>query len=588
MTGSRNRRIIIIDDNKAIHDDFRKVLTQSEGANPALNHLESDFFGGDQEGEGEGEGGGEDADLYEIDSALQGQEGYEIVKAAAETNNPFALAFVDMRMPPGWDGLKTIEYLWKVDPAIQVVICSAYSDHTWDEIDERLGFSDQLLSIRKPFDAVQIRQLAGSFTRRWSNQRSLAVKEQELQLLLNDRTREIETIRLAAEKTDRAREEFLANVNREIRAPMTAILGYAEVLLSNDGVRLQVSERIEGLEMIRQNGDQLLELLNEFLDLTRIEGGRLRLDSITFSPRSLLDEAISFMRARADEKELQLSLRLPGGLPQEIRSDPHRLRQILYVLLGNAVRFTARGSIELAVHRVQDESEVDFLQFDISDTGVGMPPEQLAEIFEPFSSSLAPAVSRYSGTGLGLSLTRKLSELLGGSVNVKSTLGEGTTFSVRIPCEMPIPKTEAHRPVCSTNLIPSLDCRLLLVEDNKSNQMLISMVLRKAGATIDIANNGQEAIDKVHSAGGVDNPYDLILMDLEMPILSGIEATRILRAEGFSRPIVALTACTSEEDRDRCLANGCDAFFTKPLDRHSLITTINELTTDKRPEIDEG
>jgi CheY-like chemotaxis protein len=367
---------------------------------------------------------------------------------------------------------------------------------------------------------------------------------------------------------------------------MTVILGYAELLLSNEGVKLQVAERIEGLEMIRQNGNQLLELLNEFLDLTRIEGGRLRLDSIAFSPRSLLDEAISFMKVGADEKELLLNLRLPDGLPQEIRSDPHRLRQVLYILLGNAIRFTARGSIELLVTRVKDDSDIDFLQYDITDTGVGISPEHMQELFQPFLNTLTPTVGRFGGTGLGVSLAKKLTELLGGSINVQSVVGEGTTFSIRIPCEMIMPTGITQRPKESTTPRQTLDCKLLLAEDNKSNQMLISMVLRKSGATVDIASNGREAIDKIHSAAGMDNPYDLILMDLLMPNLDGLETTRLLREEGFERPIVALTARTSEADRERCLSNGFNAFLTKPLDRQSLISEINGLLDAKKPESD--
>lgn len=578
MIESPNRRVIVIDDNEIIHQDFHKLLCASadEPGIQKLVDLEASLFGDEDSGDVKSA----PAESFDLTDAYQGQEGYEMVLAAAQADQPFALAFVDMRMPPGWDGLVTIEHLWKADPNLEVVICSAYSDYSWSEIDQKLGFTDQLRMIKKPFDTDSIRQIAANLTRKWNKQKTASTKEGELQLLVEDRTREIEAVRLSADKANRAKSEFLENVNHEIRTPMTVILGYAELLLANEGVKLEVAEQIEGLEMIRQNGEQLLELINEFLDLTKIEGGRLQLDAITFSPRTLCEEIFSLMKIRSDEKELPFRLEVAANVPDTMHSDSHRIRQILYILIGNAIRFTKKGKVRLSVSDGGDGEHPDSVRFDVTDSGTGISPKNIEGLFQPFANTFRATHGCFGGTGLGVSLSKQLAELLGGDIRLTSELGEGTQFSVWVPKQLAIqPQHERSRiPIDERGPLPALDCRLLWVEDVRTNQMLISMVLKKAGATVEIACNGQQAIEKIHNAAAINAPYDLILMDMQMPVLSGWEATERLRNEGYDRPIFALTARTQQADEERCIAAGCDAYFTKPLDRGRLIRAINEIT----------
>ena len=571
-------RIIVIDDNESIHRDFKMILGRSDSeANSDLDDLESELFGANET----------KADAvhftgFEIETASQGKEGYEKVKAAKEAGKPFALAFVDMRMPPGWDGLITIEHLLEVDPGIEVVICSAYSDYSWAEIDKRLGFTDQFMMIKKPFDADTVRQMATNLTRRWQVRRAGKVKEGALEQLLVERTHQIESIRLFAEKAERAKTEFLVNVNHEVRTPMTLIVGYAELLLSNDGMQLDVAERIEGLEMIRRNGEQLLELIHEFSDLTRIEGGQLHLDSVSFSPRSLTEEMRSLMNVLAEEKELPLRFEIGANLPDTINTDPHRIRQILSILVGNAIRFTSRGEVRVCVDICPDESGTPGIAFEVTDTGIGIAPSHVERLFEPFANSTNATHGKFGGTGLGVSLSRKLARLLGGDISIESRLDEGSCFRLWVPTELVLSESAASKSAAEakcTGPIPNIDCRLLLVEDTLNIQVLIAMVLKKAGATVDLANDGVQAIAKIHAAAAIDEPYDVILMDMSMPVMDGWETTRRLRAEGYQRPIFALTAWSREEDKQRCLEAGCDAYFTKPLDRHGLIHAIKDYTT---------
>ncbi|MCH7869333.1 MAG: response regulator [Myxococcales bacterium] len=588
-------RIIVIDDNEAIQADFKTILdarlileSKKSITDDALNDLEEELFGAADK---HGDASEDDFAGFEIETASQGQEGYEKVKAAIEAGTPFSLAFVDMRMPPGWDGLITAEHLLQADPGLEIVICSAYSDYSWSEIDKRLGFTDQFMMIKKPFDTDAVRQMATNLTRRWGVRRQARVKEGELEKQVLNRTREIESIRLAAEKADSAKAEFLANVNHEVRTPMTVILGYAELLLSNDGMNLEVAERIEGLEMIRRNSEKLLELIHEFVDLTKIEGGRLFLDAVSFSPKSLAAEMHSLMKVHSEEKELPLRFDIADDLPDTIISDPHRIRQILSILVGNAIRFTSKGEVAVRVEPFDDESGRPCIAFEISDTGIGISPSHIQRLFEPFSNETAATLGRFGGTGLGVSLSRKLAQLLGGDVTVESQLDRGTRFRVWLPTRLPARdafESTSQTKAMATGPIPTIDCRMLLVEDTRNIQVLIAMVLRKSGATVDLANDGAQAIEKVHNAAAIDEPYDVILMDMKMPVMDGFEAARRLRAEGYKGPIFAVTAWAGGEDEQRCLEAGCDAYFTKPLDRHRLIHAISAcITSDPEKPSDE-
>jgi PAS domain S-box-containing protein len=397
----------------------------------------------------------------------------------------------------------------------------------------------------------------------------------------------------AAETANRAKSEFLANMSHEIRTPMTAILGFLEVLQENitccsicgehGSCQLRQQNKIH-IETISANGAHLIGIINDILDLSKIEAGKLEVEQIQCSPCQILSEVVSLMRVRTSAKNLPLEIEYDGPIPQNIRSDPTRLRQILVNLAGNAVKFTEVGKVRLVARLMDAQSDQPKMQFEVADSGVGMTEEQIANLFQPFQQADTSTTRKFGGTGLGLTISRRLAEKLGGDITVKSTLGQGSTFTVTVgtgpldgvklldyPTEAQLPADFDKKPAAPKI---KLDCRVLLAEDGPDNQRLISFLLKKAGAEVTVAENGQIARDLALAARNDGNPFAVILMDMQMPLMDGYEATEELREAGYTGPIIALTAHAMSTDRDKCLAAGCDDYTTKPIDRERLISMV--------------
>ncbi|MEM1166555.1 MAG: ATP-binding protein [Planctomycetota bacterium] len=410
-----------------------------------------------------------------------------------------------------------------------------------------------------------------------------------------ERTKEI--ARQATLERDRsaaanhAKSEFLANMSHEIRTPMSAILGYAEILERSKEDEVSKDQIDHAIRAIRSNGHHLLEVINDILDLSKIEAGRVDIERIATDPVRIVEEVASVVRPRAGEKDLDLSVRYDTPLPKEIASDPTRLRQILVNLVGNAIKFTERGGV--TIHASCD-AEAQAISFSVVDTGIGMSPEQRARItrFEAFTQADTSTVRRFGGTGLGLRIANAYARMLGGGLEVQSVEGKGSTFTVTVETgdlsgqEMTRPRVlpdnevrtttgRGSTPGQSTDL-PRLDgLHILLTDDGPDNRRLITFYLEKAGARITVRENGQEAVDFIESASTSELP-DILLMDMQMPVLDGYEATRRLRAMGCTRPIIALTAHAMSGDRERCLEAGCDDYQSKPLNRTKLLTACKE------------
>ena len=395
-------------------------------------------------------------------------------------------------------------------------------------------------------------------------------------------------IRDEAEEANRAKSEFLANMSHEIRTPMTAILGFADVLLGSVNRHADV----EAAGTIKRNGEYLLELISDILDLSKIEAGKLKVERISCSPCQVLADVASMMRGRADARGLVLDLEYIGSIPETIQSDPVRLRQVLINLVGNAVKFTHRGSVRIAASCLRD-AEDPKLQFDVIDTGIGMTQEQIANLFRPFIQADLSTTRRYGGTGLGLAISKRLAEALGGAIAVTSKAKEGSTFSLTVATgpldgvrmlrspRKTVAAAEKHVQAASQSRV-RLDCRVLLVEDGPDNQRLISFLLRKAGAEVTTVENGKVALGQALATfpgwgrrhDDPTEPFDVILMDMHMPVMDGYEATRRLRQEGYTDPIIALTAQATPQDIQRCLDVGCDAHMPKPVDRAKLLELV--------------
>jgi PAS domain S-box-containing protein len=376
-----------------------------------------------------------------------------------------------------------------------------------------------------------------------------------------------------AEVASRSKSEFLANMSHEIRSPMTAILGFADILIEDNWGR----SCVEHLQTIKRNGEHLMALINDILDLSKIEAGKCTIDPQKCSPSHIANEAITLMKVRADAKGLPLTLEVQGDLPERITTDPIRLRQILINLIGNSIKFTDVGGVRVVIRfdtNLDDESK---LAFDVIDTGIGMSEEQMSLLFRPFSQVDGSASRRFGGTGLGLAISKRLAEMLGGDVVVRSSPGQGSTFSLSIATGnldsviTDEPSNAATTREAVGNAQERLACRILLAEDGPDNQRLIAFLLRKAGAEVELAENGQIALNLALTARQAGTPFDMILMDMQMPVMDGYEATQSLRSAGYKEPIIALTAHAMTEDRQRCMDAGCDDYITKPIDPKKLI-----------------
>lgn len=386
-----------------------------------------------------------------------------------------------------------------------------------------------------------------------------------------------------AEAANLTKSEFLANMSHEIRTPMTAILGFTDLLLDS----VDDPENIEAIRTIKENGNYLLDLINDILDLSKIEADKCEVERITCKPHEIIANVASLMRVRAAAKGLLLEIQFEGDIPETIESDPTRLRQVLINIVGNAIKFTETGTVRIVTRLLNEPGQDAKLKFDVIDSGIGIAEAGIENLFNAFTQADNSTTREFGGTGLGLAICKRLAELLGGEIVVSSTLGKGSTFSftiatgsldnVKLMQNWTVSIIKETSPNASVKIDPQLNnSRILLVEDGPDNQRLIGFVLKKAGAEVALAENGQVGFDLAIAAKAAGTPFDVILMDMQMPILDGYRATRQLREQGYTEPIIALTAHAMSEDRQKCLDAGCDDYTTKPINRGELIQLISK------------
>lgn len=409
-----NRRILLIDDTPSIHEDFKKILAGGGGQDGALVDARAALFGGDDAGDS-----GEEQ--YELDSAYQGQEGLEKVIASLEEKKPYAMAFVDIRMPPGWDGVQTIKQLWKSDPDLQIVICTAYSDYSWDQTINELGQSDQLLILKKPFDSVEIRQLACAMTGTWNAvQRerelitSLKNKEAEARAYsssLETMNQALLTAKATSERASEIKTEFLVHLSTEVGANLSSILE-----------RFDAEQIAPNLEPIIDSSRDLMGTLSRILDLTKLEHGDEQSEGAEARIVEMCREAIANHEIYSAGKDLQVDLVIPSAVPEAVQCDGPRLRKVLDQLVDNAIRYTPDGGsvkITLSHEPTSDWSRMRLI-LSVEDSGSGVPEDTAGRIFEPF-------VGR-PGAGLGLALGRELMTLMGGELTYERSPNGGACF----------------------------------------------------------------------------------------------------------------------------------------------------------------
>jgi signal transduction histidine kinase len=564
MQVTHNRRILIVDDMPSMHQDFRKTLS-AVCATEELDQFESELFGVRPPVD----------ESYDVDSAYQGSEGLVKVDAAIKEGRPYAMAFVDMRMPPGWDGVETIERLWQVDPQLQIVICTAYSDHPWEEVLRRLDVRDRLLVVKKPFDMIEISQLARSLTAKWTLARRAAYQLNALEETVSERTRELVSARIAAETANRAKDEFLANMSHELRTPMNAVMGLSYLLLQTDLTELQR----DYLSKVSTSGAHLLGILNDILDFSKVESGQLQMETAPFTLDSVVDRIKATLSDTCAEKGLELVVDIAPDVPLRLLGDSLRLSQVLINFIGNAIKFTERGRVTVSASVQSLGARETVLRLAVRDTGMGISPEQQQSLFQRFQQADASTTRRFGGTGLGLAISRRLAELMGGEVGVESQVGRGSTFwfTARLGLPDDAAAQQLLPPAAMQQAPPGLDgARVLLVEDNRINQIIACAFLQKAGVEVELAENGQAALDRLDRTDG--QGFDAVLMDLHMPVLDGLAATRIIRSRPRHErlPVIAMTASVLPSDRQPCLDAGMNDFIDKPLDREAMCKVLHK------------
>ncbi|OYP33174.1 PAS domain-containing hybrid sensor histidine kinase/response regulator [Rhodopirellula sp. MGV] len=407
------------------------------------------------------------------------------------------------------------------------------------------------------------------------------------------RAEQLERATQAAEAANRSKSRFLANMSHEIRTPLNGILGFTDVLL-RDWQSLDPSEMDDHLSTIRRSGQHLLSLINDVLDISKIEAEQMQVELLDCSPHQVISDTISILRVTATEKGIGLDHRWEGPVPATIKTDPYRFKQMLLNIVGNAIKFTDQGSV-LVVAYLSQETD-NRLCIEVRDTGAGIPAEKINAIFEPFVQADDTVTRKYGGTGLGLPISKKIAESLGGTLSVASFVGRGSTFTAtidtgdvdyidldnmarQVPQHSHAQNTPMPRKPITTNGLNGMS--VLVVDDGDTNRKLIRLLLEREGAKVWMAENGQVAIDMVSRTN-----FDVILMDMQMPVLDGYTATSRLRQRGFEMPIIALTAHAMQGDREKCLETGCSGYLTKPIDASALYETLS--TISRTGEIDES
>ncbi|WP_198264339.1 response regulator [sulfur-oxidizing endosymbiont of Gigantopelta aegis] len=569
-------RILITDDNKQIHRDFISSLSPrnaaQNAADKALDNLIDDVFDSPSNNAQENQTNISCPYEFELDFAFQGEEASAMVDKAFAEGKPYSMVFMDVRMPPGWTGLETIQHIWKKHPELEMVICTAYSDYTWEDFSKILGISHRLLLLKKPFDKMEAKQLALSLSMKSSYYNQYLHHIETLEEAVKSRTQALEAEKIKAEAANRAKSTFLANMSHELRTPLNGILGYADLMSRENELN---NTQNKHLNIIQRCGTHLLSLINNVLDLSKIESGLMEKSETHFNLHQLIDDIQQMLIPRCQRNHLELIVDIDEFVPKVVSGDDRKLRQILINLMANAVKFTPPlGEIRL---KVANESLHQIL-FSIADTGQGIPEQDLETIFQPFRQSQAK--SNDDSTGLGLSICTSFVNLLDGELQVESQLGKGSRFYFSIP--LPAINSTSLDTDFQQRIVaidhrgesPAKDWHILVADDNETSRTLCQELLEKIGYQVTVANNGQQALDILHEQ---KTPSNLVISDVKMPVMDGEELLKQVKVKYPELPIILTSTSIHNARENQLLAHGADTFLAKPIDIEKLLQSIANL-----------
>jgi len=503
--------------------------------------------------------------------ADSGENAIELVREAELAEDPFCLVVMNIDLARLKDSFFYPREIRKIDTQIQFIILTTTDNEYWEHISGVLGKRDFLAVLTSPFKPIQLQQLAIVFYEKWRLTKIANKKLSEVSAAYDLMVVE----RMKADQVSNAKSDFLSNMSHEIRTPLNILLGINEVL-QNTNIN---SEQENYLKIAARSGDQLLKLLNNLLDLSKIEAGKETVVASQFSANKFFNNLFQVFKFKADSSNVKLITKVSEDLPECLIADSNKLKIILSNLIDNAIKFSENKKVTVSISKeLSSKNGKIYIKGIVSDTGVGMPKEFMDNIFKSFMQADRPGSKKYAGTGLGLSITNKYVELLGGRIEVISKLNEGTKFSFIIPMQVSEDKDiEEETVFYEVQKKLSNQLNILLVEDNEESAQLIEIYLEKEDCELDIAVNGKEGLKLYY-----ENNYDVIFMDMQMPVMDGFEATKAIRKYEQEKkrprvPIIALTAYSRSNELDACISAGCEDVFRKPVKRSKIISYLHSI-----------